>query len=83
MKRADIVAALLDAQIAFSTVNDVAGLSVHPQLRHVRIDGDHGPVRMPAHPMLASNWPAYGRIPGLGQHTEAIRTEFGDGNCRT
>ncbi len=80
MPRTAIVAALLDAQIAFGTVNDVAGLSAHPQLRRVRIDGDHGPIQMPAHPLRASNWPTYGSIPELGQHTDGIRIEFGDVN---
>ncbi len=78
--RTTIVTALLEAQIAFGTVNDVAGLSIHPQLRRVRIDGEHGPIQMPAHPLRASSWPTYGAIPELGQHTDGIRLEFGDAN---
>jgi crotonobetainyl-CoA:carnitine CoA-transferase CaiB-like acyl-CoA transferase len=75
--RATIVEALLKAQIAFGTANDVAGLSAHPQLRRVAVDTDHGSVRMPAHPLRASGWPVYGAVPGVGQHTDAIRAEFG------
>lgn len=76
--QATAVATLLAAQIAFGTANDVAGLSVHPQLRRVEIAGDHGVVRMPAHPLRASAWPVYGAVPAIGQHTEAIRSEFGE-----
>jgi crotonobetainyl-CoA:carnitine CoA-transferase CaiB-like acyl-CoA transferase len=75
--RIEIVTALLDAQIAFGAVNDVAGLSAHPQLRRVRIDTEHGVVEMPAHPLRASYWPVYGATPALGQHTNGIRIEFG------
>jgi itaconate CoA-transferase len=69
---------LLAAQIAFGTVNDVAGLSTHPQLRRVAIDSDHGTVRMPAHPLRATGWPVYGTVPHIGQDTDAIRAEFGE-----
>jgi len=78
-QRSAIVATLLDAQIAFGTVNDVAGLSVHPQLRRIRVDGDHGPLQMPAHPMRALDRPSYGAIPRLGEHSSEIRAEFGGG----
>jgi itaconate CoA-transferase len=78
--RTTIVEALLEAQIAFGTANDVAGLSSHPQLRRVAIDSDHGTLRMPAHPLRASGWPVYGPVPGVGQHTDAIRAEFGELN---
>ena len=78
-QRSVVVAALLDAQIAFGSVNDVAGLSSHPQLRRMRVESDFGSLQMPAHPMRASDWPAYGAIPGLGQHSREIRAEFGDG----
>ncbi len=78
-QRSAIVAALLDAQIAFGTVNDVAGLSSHPQLRRTQVNSDHGPVSMPAHPMRASDWPVYGAIPDIGEHSQGIRFEFGVG----
>ena len=78
-RRSAIVAALLDAQIAFGTVNDVAGLSAHPQLRRIQVDGEHGPIQMPAHPMRALDRPSYGSIPHLGEHSREIRAEFGGG----
>jgi itaconate CoA-transferase len=76
--RATIVEALLQAQIAFGAVNDVAGLSTHPQLRRVEIVSEHGAVLMPAHPLRAEGWPVYGTVPQIGQHTAAIRAEFGE-----
>ncbi len=77
MQRTAIVAALLDAQIAFGTVNDVGGLSAHPQLRRVQIESGCGPIRMPAHPMRAEGWPEYGAVPDLGAQSTSIRVEFG------
>jgi len=75
--RAELVTTLLDAQIAFGTLNDVAGLSTHPQLRRVSIDNDGVEVVLPAHPLRGCDWPRYGAVPGLGEHSAAIRAEFG------
>ncbi len=78
MPRAAIADALSGAQIAFGTINDVAGLSAHPALRKVEIGGEQGAVRMPAHPVRATGWPAYGDVPAIGQHSDRIRQEFGE-----
>ena len=78
LQRSAIVELLLNAQIAFGSVNGVAELSAHPQLRRVALGGEYGAVSVPAHPVRASNWPVYGDIPALGQHSENIRIEFGD-----
>ena len=75
--RAELVATLLDAQIAFGSLNDVAGLSAHPQLRRVSIDNGGIGVAMPAHPLRGCDWPRYGAVPTLGQHSAAIRADFG------
>jgi len=76
--REALVATLLDAQIAFGALNDVAGLSTHPQLRRVSIEHADVAVAMPAHPLRGCDWPRYGAVPTLGQHSDAIRTEFGE-----
>jgi crotonobetainyl-CoA:carnitine CoA-transferase CaiB-like acyl-CoA transferase len=76
--RAELVALLADAQIAFGTLNDVAGLSVHPQLRLVAIDAGGVEVAMPAHPLRGCDWPRYGAVPSIGEHSDAIRAEFGE-----
>jgi crotonobetainyl-CoA:carnitine CoA-transferase CaiB-like acyl-CoA transferase len=78
LSRAAIVELLLNGQIAFGAVNQVAELSAHPQLRRVAIDGEYGTVNVPAHPVRASNWPVYGDIPALGQHSDELRIEFGE-----
>ncbi len=75
---ASITESLVRAQIAFGTLNDVAGLSAHPQLRRVAIDSEFGTVRLPAHPLRASAWPVYGDVPAIGEHSDRIRAEFGE-----
>jgi itaconate CoA-transferase len=75
---AAMTALLKRAQIAFGTVNDVAGLSSHPQLRRVDIATGQGSVKVPAHPARTSDGAVYGAVPTLGQHTADIRREFGD-----
>lgn len=39
---------LLTCQIALATVNDMAGLSAHPQLRRITVESPNGPVSYPA-----------------------------------
>ena len=78
-RRDELVATLRDAQIAFGTVNDVGGLSSHPQLRRVSIDNGGVAVSLPAHPLRGCDWPRYGPVPAIGEHSAAIRAEFGDG----
>ncbi|HEY6598676.1 MAG TPA: CaiB/BaiF CoA-transferase family protein, partial [Pseudomonadales bacterium] len=75
---ASVTESLVRAQIAFGTLNDVAGLSAHPQLRRVVIDSEFGTVRFPAHPLRASGWPVYGDVPAIGEHSDRIRAEFGE-----
>ena len=78
-RRDELVVTLRDAQIAFGTVNDVGGLSSHPQLRRVSIDNGGVAVSLPAHPLRGCDWPRYGPVPAIGEHSAAIRAEFGDG----
>jgi itaconate CoA-transferase len=75
--RDELVALLLETQIAFGAMNDVAGLSKHPQLRRIAIDNAGVKVGLPAHPLRGADWPRYGAVPALGQHSAAIRAEFG------
>jgi len=65
--------ALAAAGIAFACVNDMAGLSRHPQLTRISVDTPSGPVSYPAPPNRRRR---YGPVPSLGQHTEAVRAEF-------
>jgi itaconate CoA-transferase len=63
---AEAVAALLEADIAFAAVNDMAGLARHPHLRRIEVETPNGPVSLPAPaPIFAGETRRYGRVPAL------------------
>jgi len=74
---AEFIARLRTADVAFGSVNAVADLSKHPQLRRMEVGTPGGPVSMPASP-----WRWRGETiaprpsPALGAHSAAIRAEF-------
>ena len=63
--------------IAFGRLNSVEALSEHSDLRRVRVETPTGPANIPAPPAKidGENFPLRS-VPGLGQHTGAIRKEF-------
>jgi itaconate CoA-transferase len=67
---------LAEADIAFARVNDVSGFIAHPHLRRISVDTPSGPVSYPAPAPIRDTERSYGRIPGLGEHTEKVRKEF-------
>ncbi len=73
-------AKLKNSEIAYSTLNDVQGLSSHPILRRVVISNSEGKINVPAPPAIYDNNPleTLGGVPELNQHGEEIRTEFAD-----
>jgi crotonobetainyl-CoA:carnitine CoA-transferase CaiB-like acyl-CoA transferase len=73
--REALAAKLFAAGIAFGRLNSVADFSQHPHLRRVDVPTPEGVVAMPA-PPGGLDGPA-GAVPSLGQHTDAIRREFG------
>ena len=75
--RAEMETLLRAARIAYGALNDVAGLSKHPQLRRWAVASETGRIRMPAHPNAERAVPSTPRLPRLGEHTAAIRREFG------
>ncbi|MEP6702860.1 MAG: CaiB/BaiF CoA-transferase family protein, partial [Betaproteobacteria bacterium] len=76
--RAEATERLRLANTAFGAVNDVAGLSRHPALRRVPVMTAHGVAHVAAPPAIQSDGePALGRVPEIGEHTVAIRNEFG------
>ena len=83
MLTADAVIERLDAaDIANAHVNTMADLWQHPQLasrrRWSQVDSPAGPIPMLLPPGSdAANPARMGRIPGLGEHTDAILAEFG------
>lgn len=80
---ADVVVSLLDeAGIANARLRTMTEFAEHPQLkardRWRSVATPFGPVRSPLPPVVvAGREPAMGAVPALGEHTEAIRAEFG------
>ena len=75
---AALMALLEQADIAFARVNDCALLSSHPHLRRIQVDTPSGPAQMPAPAPITDTEHRYGAVPALGQHSDAIRSEFLD-----
>jgi crotonobetainyl-CoA:carnitine CoA-transferase CaiB-like acyl-CoA transferase len=77
LSREEASSRLRRAKIAFGAVNEVADLSVHPQLRRITIDTPTGPVDVAAPPPRWDAQPFKARpLPAIGQHTLALRQEF-------
>ena len=73
----EVVSRLQAAAIAYGRLNDVAGLSAHPQLRRVSIDTASGPADVVAVAAQSSGrTEPRRRVPALGEHSERIRNEF-------
>lgn len=72
----DLEVLLQQARIAYGRVNDVAGLSSHPQLRRRTVEHEFGSADVPALP-VRNDWQTEGRAPALDEHGAAIRSEFG------
>ena len=78
MSRSALVERLLDARIAFGSVNSVADLSQHLQLRRSEVATPSGAVALVAPPVISSAGnPALRPVPALDEQGDAIRREFG------
>ncbi|MCR5980356.1 CoA transferase [Gordonia jinghuaiqii] len=78
----EIRSAADDAGIGNAQLNTVRDLADHPQLRDRGrwrdVGTPSGPVPALRPPALAQDWPVRnGSVPALGEHTDAIRDEFG------
>ena len=72
-----VIVRLKQAGIAFGRLNDVSGLSGHPQLRRSKVDTPSGQANIPAPAAIRSNQiHTVGHVPRLGQHSDKIRREF-------
>ncbi len=77
LSREEMTKRLLDARIAFGSLNSVADLGSHPQIERVRVDSPSGPVNLVASPVQFAGVPvSYKPIPDLGEHSQKIREEF-------
>ncbi len=68
---------LTGSRMAFGAVNDVAGLSSHPQLNRITVTHDDGTVDLPA-PATTADWDhdTSPLLPTINQHGPQIRAEF-------
>jgi crotonobetainyl-CoA:carnitine CoA-transferase CaiB-like acyl-CoA transferase len=79
LDRAEAAALLNRAQTAYGFVNDLAGLAAHPALRRTIVDTPAGPATLVAPPAIRDgSAPELGRVPGIGEHSDAIRHDFAD-----
>jgi crotonobetainyl-CoA:carnitine CoA-transferase CaiB-like acyl-CoA transferase len=77
LEKAELIQRLQRGRIAYGSVNSVADLSRHPQLRRATVTTPTGPVVVVAPPVRSSNGEAtLGAIPQLGEQGAAIREEF-------
>ncbi|WP_284421301.1 MULTISPECIES: CaiB/BaiF CoA-transferase family protein [unclassified Bradyrhizobium] len=77
MTRDQAASKLREAGTAYGFVNGVAELAQHPALRRIAIETPSGTASIIAPPALRDGaMPALGRVPGIGEHSAAIRAEF-------
>jgi crotonobetainyl-CoA:carnitine CoA-transferase CaiB-like acyl-CoA transferase len=77
LPRAEVVARLLAADIAFGALNSVADFSRHDQLRREAVATPEGEIRLVAPPVRAEGVEdRYAPVPRLDQHGAALRREF-------
>lgn len=63
--------AILKADVAFASVNDMEGLSRHPHLRRITVDTPNGPVSYPAPAAIFDDEQrSYGAVPALVKEEE-------------
>ena len=76
--RETIIERLTTAGIAFGRLTDLEDLTAHPQNRFVTVQSDGGEIELMAPGFVTRGETAsYGPVPSLGQHSDAIRAEFG------
>jgi itaconate CoA-transferase len=72
-----LIARLKTASIAYASLNSIADLSAHPQLRRIDVETPTGPAAIPAPPAIRRGERlALGAVPRIGGHSAAIRAEF-------
>ena len=77
--RAEAMQKLMAAGIACGALNELDDLIAHPQRRIADVETPHGEVELmaPGAKIAGAPAPRLGPVPGLGQHDEALRREFG------
>lgn len=79
LERSRLAQRLQDAQIAFGALNTLADLQHHAQLRRQAVNTPSGPIELVAPPArLSGGGRSFGAVPATGEHSAALRAEFGD-----
>ena len=82
LARAALIERLMQAKTAFASVNSVADLARHPQLRRAAVATPGGTVDLVAPPVIVDRTdPVLRPVPALGEHSDAIRGEYQDNNA--
>lgn len=77
LTRADLVARLDAARIAYGAINSVEDVAEHPALRYRPMPVGEAELRLIASPIRhGSESGPYPRVPSLGEHTAQVRAEF-------
>lgn len=77
LSRDAAAARLRAANVAYGFVNDVPALARHPALRRTAVRTPGGSVQLVTPPVIQDGQaPALGPVPGIGEHSAAIRDEF-------
>ena len=67
------------ADLAYSSVNEVADIAGHPALRQIEVQSSKGPVSMPAPPVRSAGvLDSFGPPPEIDEQGAKIRQEFAD-----
>jgi itaconate CoA-transferase len=78
--RDEMVARLQLASIAFGALNSVEDFSVHPQLKRREVTLQSGKTAQLVAPPIEHSYDlksaTFGRVPSIGEHSDAIRAEF-------
>jgi crotonobetainyl-CoA:carnitine CoA-transferase CaiB-like acyl-CoA transferase len=77
MTREEAISRLTEWGIACGRLSEMGDLVSHPQARKIMVEGENGPIDMLA-PGARSpgEIPPGGRVPRIGEHSDAIREEF-------
>lgn len=81
--RKDTISILQEAGIAFGRLSDMDDVVRHPQQSLITVRTENGEIEMLAPgAFVAGETPQFGPVPAKGQHSEALRHEFGSGANR-
>jgi crotonobetainyl-CoA:carnitine CoA-transferase CaiB-like acyl-CoA transferase len=75
--REGAVSRLSSAGIACGRLSTLEDLQAHPQARHIVVDSPTGPIEMMGRGVRFDEADGpFGTVPGLGEHSQALRREF-------